>query len=250
MIEWRDQGVVLSVRAHGESSAIVQVFTETHGLHGGIVRGGAGRRMAATLQPGSQVAVVWRARIEDHLGAFAVEQLRSRAAVALGDRLALAGLTAVAALLCAVLPEREAHGSLYLRTIGLLDLLGDTDLWPLAYLRWELALLEELGFALDLGSCAVTGRTEDLAFVSPRTGRAVSRDAAGDWADRLLLLPPLLAGRGTGQPAEVAEALGLTGYFMANRLFRSLGDRPVPAARARLIDSLSKLGDGGAGLAF
>jgi DNA repair protein RecO (recombination protein O) len=240
MIEWRDEGVVLAVRPHGETSVIAQVFTQAHGLHGGIVRGGAGRRMASTLQPGSQVEVVWRARIEDHLGVFAVEQLRSRAAVTLGDRLALAGLNAIAGLLCAVLPEREEQGRLYHRTIRLLDLLDATELWPLAYLEWELALLEEMGFALDLGSCAMTGQTEDLAFVSPRTGRAVAREAAGPWADRLLPLPALLAGRGTGHPAEVAEALSLTGYFVANRLVRSLGDRPVPAARARLIEALSR----------
>jgi DNA repair protein RecO (recombination protein O) len=240
MIEWRDEGAVLAVRPHGETSVIAEVFTAAHGRHAGVVRGGVGRRLSPVLQPGGQIELVWKARLEDHLGAFTVEAVRSRAAVVLSDRLALAGLNAVVSLLSLVLPEREAHPPLYARTIALLDLLGEGDVWPLAYLHWELALLEELGFALDLSVCAVTGQPDDLAYVSPRTGRAVSREAAGVWADRLLPLPPVLIGEGRADGADIAAALVVTGYFIENRVIMALGDRPIPAARGRLVTLLER----------
>jgi len=234
MIEWQDEGAVLAVRPHGEAAAIVEVFTARHGRHAGLVRGGAGRRLSPVLQPGAQVSLTWKARLDDQLGAFTVEPLRSRLAQAMGARLALAGLNAVTALLLATLPDRDPHPALYDRTIALLDLLEQTDLWPLAYLQWELALLEDLGFALDLAVCAVTGATEGLAHVSPRTGRAVSAAAVGGWAARMLPLPPVLRGQGAAQGAEVALALGTTGYFIEHRLLRQTEGR-LPPARARLI---------------
>lgn len=243
MIEWRDEGAVLAVRPFGENSVILEVFTPTMGRHAGIVRGGTSRKLAPVLQPGAQVSVAWKARLDQHLGAFTVEPIRSRAAQAMGDRLALAGLNAVCGLLAVVLPEREAHVLLYDRTVQLLDLLGQSDVWPLAYLRWEQAVLEEMGFGMDLSACAVRGVNEDLAFVSPRTGRAVSRDAAGEWADRLLLLPPVLAGKGDANAHEIVKALSTTGFFIEKRLMRALGDRAVPAARQRLIDAIVRQGD-------
>ena len=242
MITWSDEGALLAARPFGETSMIIEVFTPQHGRHAGVVRGGTSRKVAPHLQPGSQIAVTWKARLNDHLGSFTIEPIRSRAAQAMGDRLALAGLNAVCALLGRVLPEREEHLPLYERTIALLDLLGQSDLWPLAYLRWEQALLEEMGFAMDLSACAVRGVNEDLAFVSPKTGRAVSRDAAGEWADRLLPLPPVLAGKGDADNDQIAIALGTTGFFIEKRLMRSLGDRPMPAARQRLIDAIGRQG--------
>lgn len=243
MIEWRDEAAILAVRPFGETSVIVEVFSAAHGRHAGVVRGGTSRKLAPVLQPGAQVAVTWKARLDSHLGSFTMEPVRSRAAAAMGDRLALAGLNAVCAILSHVLPEREAHGPLYDRTVALLDLLGQGDVWPLAYLRWEQALLEEMGFALDLSACAVRGVNEDLAFVSPKTGRAVSRQAAGEWADRLLPLPPVLAGLGDASNAMIVTALGTTGYFIEKRLMRSLGDKPMPAARARLLDAIARQAD-------
>lgn len=240
MIEWRDEGALLAVRRHGEGNAIVEVFTAAHGRHLGVVRGGGGRRLSPILQPGAQLDVTWSARLEDHLGAFRVEPIRSRAALVMGDPLALKGLTAICALMSFLLPEREPHPELYARTTQLLDLLGRTEAWPLAYLRWELAVLAEMGFALDLETCAVSGATEDLAFVSPKSGRAVSRAAAGDWAPRLLPLPPVLRGAGEDSDPEIAEGLELTGYFLEHRLAPSLGDKPVPAARARLVEALRR----------
>lgn len=238
MIEWRDEGIVLRVRPHGETSVIADLFTRGHGRHAGVVRGGAGRRLSTILQPGAQVDAVWKARIEDHLGAFTIEPLRARAA-ALDSRVTLAGLSAVAALLLLALPERDPHPALHDRTSALLDLTGEPDLWPLGYLRWELALLDEMGFGLDLTTCAVTGGTADLAFVSPRSGRAVGRAAAGGWADRLLPLPPVLRGEGEAQGAEIAEALATTGWFVEHRLLAAQG-RAMPAARARLVAEIAR----------
>ncbi len=240
-MEWRDEGVLLSVRKHGETSSIIEVFTESHGLHAGVVRGGTSRKMAPTLQPGTQLDLTWRARLEEHLGSFAVEPIRSRTAV-LGDRLALAGLNAIAALLTYALAEREAHKRLYHQTITLLDLLSATDAWPLAYLRWEVDLLEDLGFGLDLSSCAVTGSRDDLIYVSPKSGRAVSKQGAGEWADRLLPLPQCLLGQGPVDQAEIVQGLRTTGYFLKTRLAPALGNAPLPVARQRLIDRISRQG--------
>lgn len=237
-MDWREQGLLLSFRRHGESAAIVEIFTEAHGRHAGIVRGGGSRKMAAALQPGTQVDATWRARLEDHLGTFVIEPVRSRAYL-MGDRRTLAGLNAMTALLAFALPEREPHEPLYARTLAVLDMM-DGDFWPLAYLRWELALLEEVGFGLDLSECAATGASEGLAFVSPRSGRAVTAEGAGDWADRLLPLSPALLGKGDGSPAEIGVGLRVTGHFLETRLAPALGSKPVPQARQRLVDLLTR----------
>lgn len=242
-MDWRDQGMLLSVRPHGETSAIIEVFTAQHGRHAGVVRGGVSRKIAPILQPGAQLDVAWRARLEDHIGAFTVEPLQSRTGV-LADRLALLGLNAVCALLQFVLPEREPHPALYVGSLGLMDALAGGEDWVPRYLRWEMALLEELGFGLDLGRCAVTGSREDLAFVSPKTGRAVSRDAAGDWAARLLPLPGVLMGQGGGSAAELADGLRTTGHFLEHRVAPALGDRPLPEARRRLVEALARAASG------
>lgn len=241
MIEWRDEGALLKVRKHGENSAIIEVFTQHHGKAAGIVRGGTSRKIAPHLQPGAQLDVTWKARLENHLGSFTIEPVRSRTAQVMADRLGLAGLNSVTGILAFVLPERENHPPLYARTIALLDLLGQSDVWPLAYLQWEVALLAETGFALDLTACAVTGTNDDLFYVSPRTGRAVSRMAAGDWADRLLPLPHVLLGKGDAGVADILEALKTTGHFLHNHLAKSLGDRPLPEARQRLLDVMRRM---------
>ena len=239
-MDWRDQGILLAVRRHGETSAIIEVFTESHGRHAGVVRGGTSRKLAPILQPGAQLDVSWRARLEDHIGTFQVEPIRSRAAAVMGSRLALAGLNAVSGLLSFCLPEREVHARLYQRTEPLMNLLGQDDLWPLAYLRWELALLDEMGFGLDLGRCAVTGSSEDLVYVSPKTGRAVSSAGAGEWADRLLPLTQAMLGRGDAPDDEIAKGFETTGYFLRNKLAQDLVHRPLPEARQRFVDLFSR----------
>lgn len=239
-MEWRDTGILLSTRTHGETSAIIEVFTPSRGRHAGVVRGGTSRKIAPSLQPGAQLDLLWRARLEDHIGSFQVEPLRSRAVAAMGDRLSLAGLNAVTALLSFCLPEREAHAQLYHETERLLDLLGQPDIWPLAYMRWEVRLLHELGYALRLDTCAVTGTRDNLIYVSPKSGRAVSRDAAGEWADRMLPLPAVLRGEGAAPDAEVAEAFVTTGYFLRAHLAHDLGNKPLPEARARFVEAFSR----------
>ena len=232
--------MLLSARRHGESAAIVEVLTEGHGRHAGVVRGGASRKIAPVLQPGAQLDISWSARLDEHIGAFTVEPVKSRAAVLMADGDRLAGLNAITALLLFALPEREPHAALYRATVLLLDLMGDSDDWPLLYLRWERALLDELGFGLDLEACAVTGATEGLAYVSPRTGRAVSAAGAGAWTDRLLPLSPALLGRGDGGREDVLSGLRVTGHFLESHLAPSLGDRAVPDARARLVRRLAR----------
>lgn len=235
-MEWQDQGTILTIRRHGETSAIVEVFTEAHGRHAGVVRGAASRKMQPVLQPGSQVAVTWRARLEDHLGSFAIEPIKSRAAAVMGGRLELAALNAITGLLSFTLPERETHPALYARTMTLLDLLGTSEVWPFAYLRWELALLKETGFGLDLIECAVTGTQTGLTYVSPKTGRAVSAVGAGDWKDKLLPLPACLVSPDMAVPDDIALGLITTGFFLNKWLAPALGDRPLPAARQRFAD--------------
>lgn len=239
-MDWRDTGILLSSRRHGESSMIIDVFTPERGRHAGVVRGGASRKVAPILQPGAQLDLAWRARLEDHLGSFSVELQRSRAAIAMQDRTILAGLNAVVALLSFVLPEREAHPGFYAQTQTLLDLLDNKDLWPLAYLRWETALLEEMGYGLDLRCCAVTGAKDGLIYISPKSGRAVSAKGAGEWADRMLPLPDALKGEGDATDPDVAAALGTTGYFLEHKLAAEQSGQPLPAARARFIDRLAR----------
>ena len=236
-MEWRDTGILLSARRHGETSAIIEVFTPEHGRHMGVVRGGTSRKIAPILQPGAELDLMWRARLEDHLGTFAAEPLQSRAAQAMSDRLSLAGLNTVTALLSFSLPEREVYPGLYARTQALLNLLGTTQYWPQAYLVWEIYLLGALGYALDLERCAVTGDQTELIYVSPKTGRAVSRRGAGEWADRLLPMPELPL---DAPPSQTLNGLRTTGYFLSEHMAKDLGNTPLPGARSRFIDALKR----------
>lgn len=241
MIEWRDEGALLAVRRHGENSAIIEVFTAEHGRASGVVRGATSRKIAPVLQPGAQLDVTWKARLEEHLGSFTIEPQRSRAAQVMSDRIALAGLNAVTGLLSFCMAEGEVHPDFYTRSIQLLDLLGQNEVWPLAYLQWEVALLRETGFRLDLSECAVTGAREGLAYVSPKTGRAVTATGAGDYANRLLPLPLVLLDKGEADTADILQGLAVTGHFLGTQLAPQFGNKAIPQARARLIDTLGKL---------
>lgn len=240
-MEWRDTGMILSVRPHGETAAIIDVLTEEHGRHAGMVPGGASRRKAPVLQPGNQVELEWRARLEEHLGSYRAELVKSRTAV-LGDRRALAGMGALTALLGFALPERMALPPIYHASVALADELAVVDDgWFTEYARWEVLLLQELGYGLDLGSCAATGQVDDLIYVSPRSGRAVSRAAGAPYAQKLLPLPGFLRRRGAAELGDVLSALTMTGHFLERWLAPALGDRPLPAARSRLLGSLRRL---------
>lgn len=239
-MDWTDEGIVLHVRPHGETSAILELLTREHGRHLGLVRGGVSKRMRGILQPGNTLKAQWRARLSEHLGNYTVEASTERVATALSDRRALAGLTAAAAMASAVLPEREAHPRIFDGLTVLLDALDDPETWPAVYVRWELGLLDDLGFGLDLGACAVTGETENLAYVSPRSGRAVTAEAAGVYKERLLPLPRFLTGGRAATADDVADGLRLTGYFLDKRLFAAR-DAVLPAPRAALPEVLTRI---------
>ena len=239
-MEWRDEGLIIGVRRHGESSAIVELMTRAHGRHMGIVKGGRSRRMQPVLQQGNSIGVVWRARLEEHLGVFAVEPMRQRASVLMESGLALAGVNLIGALL-RFLPERDPHEALFEMVEALADHLSDNTVAPALMARLELAILSELGFGLDLDCCAATGATDDLIWVSPRTGRAVSRAAGEPYADRLLPLPSFLreidllksANRG-----DLEQAYRLTGYFLERDVLAPRGLAEPEARRAWIAKSL------------
>lgn len=238
-MEWRDEGIVLSARAHGETSAILELFTREQGRHLGLVHGGAGRRMRSVLQPGNRLAAHWRARLTEHLGTYQVELVKPLAGLLMDDPLALLALSAASAI-CGVLPEREAHPALYDGYAVLLDTMEDEHVWPAVFVRWELGLLTELGFGLDLTQCAATGTRDELAYVSPRSGGAVSRAAGEAYKERLFRLPGFLVGSQAGEAsaADVAEGLRLTGHFIDRHLFQA-HQRHLPDARIRLMEKIS-----------
>ncbi len=240
-MDWTDRGIVLSARRHGESAVILALMTETHGRHLGIVQGGAGRRARGLYEPGNLVSAVWRARLEEHLGTFSCELVKAQAAPVLDDPLRLAGLSALCAVIEAALPEREAHPILYAHVSELIEALETPD-WPERYVGFELALLRELGFGLDLSSCAATGRNDQLIYVSPRSGRAVSASAGEPYRDRLLALPAFLTGDhgATATPEEIVQGLRLTGYFLDRTVF-SHAPKGEPPARARFVDRLRRI---------
>lgn len=239
-MEWTDQGIVLGARSHGESAAIVELLTREHGRHLGYVNGARGKRLAAVVQPGNTVAATWRARTDEQMGTFGLEGVALRSGALMASRLALYGLATMSAHL-RHLPERDPHPALYVAAEALVSHLDDPDLAPRLFVAFELALLAELGFGLDLGRCALTGAEDDLAWVSPRSGRAVSRDAGAPWADKLLPLPPFLTARGrTGEgaqdptPEEIARGFALTSHFLERAVFAPSGAQ-APPERLRLV---------------
>jgi DNA repair protein RecO (recombination protein O) len=241
-MEWTDEAIVLAVRPHGEGAAIAQLLTHERGRHAGLVHGGAGRSKRATVEVGNRVHATWRARLDEHLGTLALEATRFHAAALLDDPLRLAALASACAVAEGALPEREPHPALFTGTCALLGLLetAPVAVWPAAYVRWELGLLGELGYGLDLSRCAATGTTEELVWVSPRTGRAVSRAAGEPYRDKLLALPGFLVNREAGDPAdEIAAGLALTGHFLAAQVYAPF-NRPPPPARDRLVARLTR----------
>lgn len=242
LIEWRDEGVVLSARRHGEGDLIVSLFTTAHGRYHGVVKGGAGRRSRATFEPGTDVDATWRARLSEHLGRFTCDARKGRAGYLLQDRDRLLALGVACGLVDATVPEREPMPEMFVRFSSLLDDLTAADAgddmmlrWGMRYVRFELDLLAELGFGLDLGSCAATGAVEDLCYVSPRSGRAVSAAAGAPYRGRLLPLPAFLRPEADSPPdcGQIVDGMTLTGYFLENHLFAGDVGR-LPATRARL----------------
>jgi DNA repair protein RecO (recombination protein O) len=221
-MEWADEGVVLGSRRHGEGNVILEAMTRDHGRHLGLVRGGAGSRLRAVLQPGNSVRVAWRARLDEHLGHYTVEGLQLRAAEFLAVPYAVYGVTHLAAL-CRLLPERDPHPGVHDALAAILEHMDVSA--AMRVVQFELMLLAELGFGLELDACAATGARADLVYVSPKSGRAVSAQAGEPWRDKMLPLPGFLNGTSddTPSPQELADGFALTGFFLANRVFEPRG---------------------------
>jgi len=237
-MQWADEGIVLGVKRHGEASVIVELMTREHGRHLGMVRGGAGSRMRPTLQPGNSVAATWRARLDEHLGNYTLEGTRLRSSLFLGASHGVYGLTHLTAL-TRLLPERDPHRDVYEVLEAILEQLDDVARAGPLVARFELMLLSELGFGLDLSQCAATGGTADLAFVSPKSGRAVSRDAGQPWQDKLMRLPGFLTAQDEEKPSamDVANGFEITGFFLARHLFEPRGVE-MPDARRQFIAAI------------
>lgn len=241
-MEITDEAFVLAARAHGDTGAVVDLLTREHGRRMAYVAGGASRRMKPFLQAGARVEVELRARTSDQLGSARLEPVGEGPSALFDDALALAGLSAAAAVAQGALPEREAHPGAFFALEALSGVLGLPDVWPAVYVRYELGLLEELGFGLDLSVCAVSGSRDDLAWVSPRTGRAVSMSAGAPYMDRLLRLPPFLLGAQAGLgEGDVRAGLDLSAHFLTRCVFDPL-NRPLPEARDRMVERLRVAG--------
>lgn len=243
-MEWSEDAILLSMRPHGEGAAVLSLMTRGHGRHHGLAKGATSRSAGGRYQPGNRLLVTWRGRLAEQLGHFTCELVECPMASLLDDALRLAGLTAALAVTETALPEREPHPAAHDGLERLIHLLvaGDPG-WLAHYARWELALLAELGYGLDLVDCAVTGGREGLAFVSPKTGRAVSAEGAGLWRERLLPLPLFLlrAEAPAPDPEQIADALALTGYFLERHVFPMRTGRPgAPPARDRLVQRLGR----------
>jgi len=238
-MDWTDEGIVLSARSHGETSAIACLLTRDHGAHAGLVRGGLGKRHRGVLEPGNLLKATWRARLSEHLGAYALEVIRAGAAPFLDDPSRLAAISAACAVCEASLPERQPHSAVFEGLSVFLETL-ESESWPSVYVKWEMGLLKELGFGLDLSRCAATGANDQLAYVSPKSGRAVSLSAGEPYKKSLLPLPAfLLNAGGEGAPRDVVNGLNLTGYFLDRHVFGHHGPG-IPPARLRLADRFSR----------
>jgi DNA repair protein RecO (recombination protein O) len=241
-MEFEDDAFVLSARVHGETGAIVELLTAHHGKWAAHVAGGASRRMKPFLQAGAQVNVRYRARISDQLGSATLEPVGEGPSALFDDPLALAGIAAAAAVTAGALPEREPHPGAHMAFAALVSAFAHDAIWPAVFVRFEAGLLADLGFGLDLSKCAATGSTDDLIYVSPKTGRAVSREAGEPYKDRLLALPPfLLAAQSRLAPGDVGAGLTLTAYFLEAFIFNPM-NRPLPPARLWLLDRLTEAG--------
>lgn len=239
-MEWDAPAIILDVRSFGEGDAIATVMTEAHGAHRGLARGGAARSRAALWQPGNLAQVRWVGRLSDQLGSFTAELIHPAAALAMDDALQLGMLTAACAVAEGGLAEREAHPRVFDGLLHLIARLSRGSAMLAEQIRWEALLLADLGYGLDLASCPVTGATEGLVYVSPKSGRALSAEGAGKWADRLLPLPGLLLGDGEGDKVQWRDGLRLTGHFLARDVF-GLRHHPLPQARLALYDRVTTM---------
>jgi len=241
-MEIEDEAFVLSARGHGDTGAVVELLTERHGRRAAYVAGGASRRMKPFLQAGARVTAALRARTAEQLGSARLEPIGEGPAALFDDPLALTGLNAAAAVAQGALPEREPHPGAFHAFEALVGAFAVPEVWPAIFIRFEAGLLEDLGFGLDLSACAVTGVVDDLVWVSPRTGRAVSREAGKPYADKLLTLPAFMRGAQAGvRDGDIGAGLALTGHFLEQFVFHPQ-NRPLPPARIWMVDKLGEAG--------
>lgn len=237
-MEWTDEGIVLGVRRHGEAHTLAELMTAKHGRHLGLVRGGISSKLRPILQPGNGVRAVWRARLDQHLGAFMIEGTQFRAERLMLSATASYGIQTLAAL-SRLLPERDPHQDIYDALVVIADRLDEAGTAAALIVRFELMLLAELGFGLDLSECAGNGTSEELVYVSPKSGRAVSREAGEPWKDQLLVLPAFLLRDCGHSAADVTAGFTLTGFFLARHVFEPRG-LVLPEARAALIATVTR----------
>ena len=241
-MEWTDEGIILGVRRHGESSAIVELMTRSHGRHLGLVRGGAGSRMRPLLQPGNSVQAIWRARLDEQLGYYLIEGTKLRAATLLGASHAAYGVTHLASV-ARLLPERDPHDDIFAMLEYILDHFDHPGVAAIHTIRFELAMLSELGVGLDLENCAATGATTDLIYVSPKSGNAVSRAAGEPWRDKLLRLPSFMRhsqdGEGGLTDRDLQDGFDITGRFLLRNVLEPRGQRHSDA-RAGFIGAVMR----------
>lgn len=235
---WSDIGIVLTTRKHGENAVILSALTREHGRCRGLVRGGTGKRLAPLLQPGNLLQLEWKGRLDEHLGLFSVEMEKEYSSAAMNSRQKLTHLNTVCAMCETCLPERQAVEGVFGATLILLDMLDETRLWPEIYQRWELGLLNELGYGLDLSACAATGQSGDLIYISPKTGRAVSRNAGEPYKSKLFPLPHhLLVDEVKPTKKDLLAVFSITGHFFERCVLAPM-HKKMPPARTRFIDRL------------
>ena len=240
-MKWEDEGVLLSARSHGENSAVIECLTNNHGRHAGLVRYAYSGKQNNLLEPGMQLNLVWTARLSEHLGVFLIDKVKSRTATLIQSKQKLLGFNSLVSLLLISLPERERFDVLYRATIDLLDSMETETFWISRYVKWELLLLSHLGFGLDLSECAVSGTSQNLAYVSPKTGRAVSSCYGKEWHNKLLHLPKFLTSASSVTESDleiIHQGMTLTGYFLEKWLMDSLAKRSLPEARKRFLTSI------------
>ncbi len=246
-MDWKDEGLIIGVRRHGETSAIIELMTPGHGRHLGLVRGGRSARMRPVLQPGNSVTATWRARLEEHLGTFTVEANKLRVAELMQRSAGIYGIQTLANHL-RLLPERDPHKNLYNASLILVEHFDQPEIAATLLVKFEIALLEELGFGLDLTQCAASGVTSDLGWVSPKSGRAVSRGAGKPWEDKLLALPEFLQQSSQltidaqfefPTPEDVEAGFALSSYFLEHHIYHPRGIRP-PDERQGFIRAAKK----------
>ncbi len=236
-MEWQNEGIILAVKPHSESNLVIELLTSEFGRHNGLVRGGRSQKNRASLQIGNRVIATWRGRLEEHLGNYKIELTNAYSALLLDDRLSLSGVNTLCTL-ARMLPEREPFKGLYEASVLILDHMNDIDIWPMLLVRWELEFLHQLGFGLDLSQCAATGSKEDLIYISPKSGKAVSASAGEPYKDKLLHLPTFLQRDAVSNHQEINQdvihGFDLTGFFLSKYIFNPRGQN-IPESRARLV---------------